>query len=55
MTDDQLQNKADILHALFNNMPNCEERELHFRSWLLIRKEQSKRIYWGHKNEIIKS
>ena len=49
MTDEQLQNKAEILHALFGNMPNTDERKGYFIEWARVRAEQSKRIYWNDK------
>ena len=51
MTDEQLQEKAEMLHAVFGNMPNTDERKYLFIEWARIRAEQSKRIYWsGNRN-----
>ena len=49
MTDEQLQEKAELLHALFGNMTNTDERKDLFIEWSRIRAEQSKRIYWNRK------
>ena len=52
MTDDELQNKADEIHALFHNMPNGEDRDIHYRRWLSLYREQSKRIFWSYTNVV---
>ena len=49
MTEEQLHNKAEILHALFGNMPNTDERKGYFIEWARVRAEQSKRLYWSEK------
>ena len=45
MTDEELQNKADTLYALFHSMPNTEERKYNFIEWAKVRAEQSFRLY----------
>ncbi len=51
MTDEQLQEKAELLHATFNKMPNTDERKSYFIEWARVRAEQTKRIYWsGNRN-----
>ena len=52
MTDDELQNKADEIHALFHNMPNGEDRDIHYRRWLSLYREQSKRIFLSYTNVV---
>ena len=49
MTNEQLENKANMLFTLFTKLPNTTERANHFSKWIELRNEQSMRIY---KNEI---
>lgn len=48
MTDEKLNNNADALFALFNRLPNTKERAMYFGKWIILRNEQSLRLY---KNE----
>ena len=50
MTDNQLQNKADELFALFDKLPNNNERAKHFKEWMKLRSEQSLRMYKNETN-----